>query len=235
MASHPGWIGAQQAQLQQQRHAILKAALDGQFAVRPFVAADGANHHTIHLTSLPSPEIAIQLLTEPQLRTQLALLEKDERVRDGGLHYLIGEPSVFWSMVRHYLQTGSTTSNKWDALIQLARLGQVDCMFFRSAAGCVNPSCPFDHVPKTFPQPPVMSMATSNAMLGRVPSLGFGASLSSQDRLDALAGLATPPNAEGYTIRGVEAESRRIEDDILSKHLWGMLIGETEQQKSTIW
>lgn len=186
-AAQREWIGTQQAQLQQQRHAILRAAIDGQFAVRPIVAPDGQSHHTIHLTTIPSPEIAIQLLNEQQLRMQLHQLELDERVREGGLHYLIGEPNVFWSMIRHFHQTGTTTSSKWDALLlRVRQSNQVDCMFFRSAAGCLSQHCPFDHVAKSVvpASNQMLSMATSNALLQRVPSLGFG-SVPSQDRLDA--------------------------------------------------
>lgn len=186
MTSQQAWIGAQQAQLQQQRNAILRAAMDGQFAVRPLMGPDGQTHHTIHLTTLPSPEISIQLLGEQQLRQQLQQLELDDRIRESGLHYLIGEPSVFWSMVRHWHQTGTTSSAKWDAMLSRARqTQQVDCMFYRSAAGCLTPSCPFEHTPKGTPTgnaSQVLSMATSNALLQRVPSLGFGSS----DRLSDL-------------------------------------------------
>jgi hypothetical protein len=182
VSSQHAWIGAQQAQLQQQRNAILRAAMDGQFAVRPIVAPDGQTHHTIHLTTLPSPEIAIQLLNEQQLRQQLQALEMDDRIRESGLHYLIGEPSVFWSMIRQWHQSGTTFSAKWDAMLSRARqTQQVDCMFYRSAAGCLSPNCPFEHTPKgSAASQSVMSMATSNALLQRVPSLGFGSS----ERLD---------------------------------------------------
>lgn len=177
-----GWIGMQQAQLQQQRHAILRAAMEGQFVVRPTVGQNGS--HSVHLTTLPSPEIIIQLLSEAQLRVQLQQLEMDERVREGGLHYIIGEPSVFWSMIRHWNQTGTTTHPKWDMQLYRARTTHVvECMFFRSVASCLNPSCPFEHIPRSGQAPPVMSMATSNAELQRVPSLGFG---GSSERLSEL-------------------------------------------------
>ncbi|CUG86102.1 Hypothetical protein, putative [Bodo saltans] len=182
VTSQQAWIGAQQAQLQQQRNAILRAAMDGQFAVRPIVGPDGQTHHTIHLTTLPSPEIAIQLLNDVQLRQQLQQLEMDDRIRESGLHYLIGEPSVFWSMIRHWHQGGTTNSQKWDAMLTRARqTQQVDCMFYRSAAGCLSPNCPFEHTPKGNTSQAVMSMATSNALLQRMPSLGFGSS----ERLDS--------------------------------------------------
>lgn len=182
VTSQQAWIGAQQAQLQQQRNAILKAAMDGQFAVRPIVGPDGQAHHTIHLTTLPSPEIAIQLLNDQQLRQQLQQLEMDDRIRESGLHYLIGEPSVFWSMIRQWHQAGTTSSPKWDAMLSRARqTQQVDCMFYRSAAGCLSPNCPFEHTPKNNASQAVMSMATSNALLQRMPSLGFGSS----ERLDS--------------------------------------------------
>lgn len=203
------WIGAQQSQLQQQRNAILRAAMEGQFAVRPIVGPDGQSHHTIHLTTLPSPEIAIQLLPEPQLRHQLHQLELDDRVRESGLHYLIGEPSVFWSMIRHWHQTGSTSSAKWDAMLSRARqTQQVDCMFYRSAAGCLSASCPFEHAPRSGTngnggQSHVLSMATSNALLQRVPSLGFGSS-NSQDRLSDLGaanvGTPNPSNNNAHSV-----------------------------------
>jgi hypothetical protein len=182
VTSQQAWIGAQQAQLQQQRNAILRAAMDGQFAVRPIAGPDGQTHHTIHLTTLPSPEIAIQLLNDVQLRQQLQQLEMDDRIRESGLHYLIGEPSVFWSMIRHWHQGGTTNSQKWDAMLSRARqTQQVDCMFYRSAAGCLSPNCPFEHTPKGNASQAVMSMATSNALLQRMPSLGFGSS----ERLDS--------------------------------------------------
>lgn len=243
------WIGVQQLQLQQQRNAILKAAMDGQFAVRPVVGADGQSRHMIHLTTIPSPEIAIQLLGEPNLKAQLQLLEHDDRVREGGLHYLIGEPSVFWSMIRHFHQTGSTTSAKWDALILRARqLGRVECMFYRSAAGCLSIGCNFDHISKaanTMGGAPVMSMATSNAMLGRVPSLGFGISIGSADKLDSnnngqssmhtiassqdlSSATPSPPHSSDWMQR---------DDDQLLKGIWGGLtISEPPlQQQRNIW
>ena len=248
------WIGAQQQQLQQQRNAILKAAIDGQFAVRPVIGADGQSRHMIHLTTIPSPEIAIQLLNEVSLKTQLQLLEQDERVREGGLHYLVGEPSVFWSMIRHFHQTGTTTSTKWDTLIQRARqLGRVDCMFFRSAAGCLSVGCAFDHVPKSvssMSNTAVLSMATSNAVLGRVPSLGFGITVGSTEKLDSstavyTAGQSTFPNSGssqdlssiGATPSDHWMRPSLTDEDQLLKGIWsGLTVSEGPQPpRSNIW
>lgn len=182
------WIGAQQAHLQHQRHSILRAALEGHFSVRPAVGVDAVTHtHTIVLSSgLPAAEIHVTPMNEQQVLQQLTQLELDDRVQ-GGLHYLIGEASLFWSMIRLFHLTGTTTSAKWDGMLEKAKKFKVvECMFFRSGAGCLAPNCPFEHVPKvtSVGSSLIRGMVTSNEALQRVPSLGFG---SSNDRLDAMA------------------------------------------------
>ena len=143
------WLGAQQSQLQVQRHTILHAALHAKFLIRQVQGDSGAagQRGQVVITSLSNcPEIIIQVLNELQVHQALAQLEHDERVRDGGLHYLIGESSVFWSMMRLWHMTGSTTHPKWDQALERAMShSQVDCMFHRSSAGCLAPRCPFDH------------------------------------------------------------------------------------------
>lgn len=182
------WIGAQQAHLQHHRHSILRAALEGHFTWRTASGIDAGPHtHTIILSSgLPAAEIHVTPMDAQQVIQQLSQLELDDRVQ-GGLHYLIGETSLFWSMIRLFHTTGSTTSAKWDAMLERAKkVKVVECMFFRSAVGCMAPNCPFEHAQKvpSVGSSLIRGMVMSNEALQRVPSLGFG---SSNDRLDAMA------------------------------------------------
>jgi hypothetical protein len=160
-------------------------------------------------------------------------------------------------MIRHFHQTGTTTSSKWDAMIQRARqLGRVECMFFRSAAGCLSIGCAFDHVSKALAPhgPAVLSMATSNALLGRVPSLGFGIHhASSQDKLDAAAGgymqSSFPTSGSSQDLSSVAPTTPSptdswmrpslTEDDQLLKGIWsGLTVSEgpaVQAPRSNIW
>lgn len=145
------WLGAQQATLQSQRHAILIAALQAKFQIRTVAAGAGeggsGQRGQVILTSLTNaPEIVITVYDDAQVTEMLEQLEQDERVREGGLHYLIGESSVFWSMMRLWHVNGSTTSPRWDAnLEKAATSGTVECMFYKTTIGCLTQRCNFEH------------------------------------------------------------------------------------------
>lgn len=164
--ANSAWIGQQQSDLQQQRHSILMAGISGQFVLRLSESSG-----VIHLPHINAADVPVTIYSDAALRGELAVLERDEKIRDGGLHYLVGEPSVFWSMMRLLHTEGTTGSPQWDMLVQRALGGKVGCMFYHSAAGCLAPKCGFEHVPKQHTQ--LMALATSNAMLSQVPAL-FG-------------------------------------------------------------
>lgn len=154
------WLGMQQSQLQNQRHTILLAALQAKFMIRALPNAgappDGSQKGQVILTSLPSaPEIIITVLNDGAIGSALERLEADERVREGGLLYLVGESSVFWSMMRLWHVKGSTSSQRWDEALERANTqGTVECMFFRTSAGCLSQRCAFEHVGIPGNQPP---------------------------------------------------------------------------------
>ncbi|RNF06327.1 hypothetical protein TcG_10395 [Trypanosoma cruzi] len=168
------FIGLQQLQLQKERHVILKAALDGEFEIKPYSVAEEYQRHIVHLRFSSSTIILPRLLTEESLQQQLIELEENEQLRIGGLLFLVGEPAVFWSMMQFYRLRRTTTSSKWDALLENAKRGYVECMFFRSAVGCLSSDCPFSHTapPAVKLATPLQNMATNNALL--TPLLGFG-------------------------------------------------------------
>eukprot|EP00744_Colponema_vietnamica_P006636 GILI01009623.1.p1 GENE.GILI01009623.1~~GILI01009623.1.p1 ORF type:complete len:345 (+),score=87.94 GILI01009623.1:145-1179(+) len=188
--ANSAWIGQQQSQLQQQRHSILMAGISGQFVLR----LEGSNG-VIHLPNLNAADVPVTIHSEASLRNELLMLERDEKIKDGGLHYLVGEPSVFWSMMRMLHTEGTTGSAHWDMLVQRALASKVGCMFYHSAAGCLAPKCVFEHVPKQHSQ--LMALATSNAMLNQVPAL-FGAvpmqqqQHQHQQQLVAMSGMKDP-------------------------------------------
>ncbi|RNF11437.1 hypothetical protein TraAM80_00883 [Trypanosoma rangeli] len=169
------FIGPQQLQLQKERHVILKAALNGEFDIKPYNVAEGYQRHIVHLRFSSSTILLPRLLTEEALQQQLIELGENEQLRIGGLLFLVGEPAVFWSMMQLYCMRGTTTSSKWDTLLANAKRGYVECMFFRSAVGCLSSECPFSHTtpPAVTLATPLQNMATNNALL--TPLLGFGA------------------------------------------------------------
>ncbi|RNF26332.1 uncharacterized protein Tco025E_01499 [Trypanosoma conorhini] len=168
------FIGPQQLQLQKERHVILKAALNGEFEIKPYSVAEGYQRHIVHLRFSSSTILLPRLLTEEALQQQLIELGDNEQLRIGGLLFLVGEPAVFWSMMQNYCLRGTTTSSKWDTLLANAKRGYVECMFFRSAVGCLSSECPFSHTtpPAVTLATPLQNMATNNALL--TPLLGFG-------------------------------------------------------------
>ncbi|ORC91957.1 uncharacterized protein TM35_000041710 [Trypanosoma theileri] len=174
------FIRIQQQQLQKERHAILKAALDGEFEIKPYSATDGYQRHMVQLRISSSPIFIPRLLSEEALQQQLIELEGNEQLRIGGLLFLVGEPAVFWSMMQLYSVRRTTTSAKWDTLLANAKRGYVECMFFRSIVGCLSVDCPFSHstTPTVTLTTPLQNMATNNALLA--PLLGFGVASTSK-------------------------------------------------------
>lgn len=183
--ANSAWIGQQQSQLQQQRHSILMAGISGQFVLR----LEGTNG-VIHLPNLNAADVPVTIFSEATLRNELMMLERDEKIRDGGLHYLVGEPSVFWSMMRLLHTEGTTGSAHWDMLVQRALASKVSCMFYHSAAGCLAPKCTFEHVPKQHSQ--LMALATSNAMLNQMPALFGAVPQLQQPQLVTIPGMKDP-------------------------------------------
>jgi hypothetical protein len=173
---HQRYLGQQQQALQGQRHAVLEAALQAKFQIRaihdPIPAANGAatagaaratkpfhggasptdeghQRGQVILTSLAnSPDIIVSILAPEEVLRELETLSRHPRVADGGLHYLVGETTVFWSMVRLWHVNGTTGMLPWDALMEAALAGgpaAVPCMFHAMATGCLAKSCPFKH------------------------------------------------------------------------------------------
>jgi hypothetical protein len=170
---HQRYLGHQQQLLQAQRHAVLEAALQAKFQIRAIAnrsqqsaekdstsgdgqtsLSPGSNGHChqrgqVILTSIANaPDIIISILEPEDLRRQLDELANHPRVNAGGLHYLLGEASVFWSMVRLWHVSGTTGDAAWDGELDRAQRDgscAVHCMFHRMLAGCLAPRCPFRH------------------------------------------------------------------------------------------
>lgn len=191
-ATRSAWLGVQQQTLQSQRHAILIAALQAKFQIRTVGGAttDGVQRGQVILTSLANaPEIVINVFNEQQVAAMLESLESDERVREGGLHYFIGESSVFWSMMRLWHVSGSTTSAKWDAVLEkAAQSGHVECMFEKTAVGCLAQRCAFEHVLP--PRTSALENLSNPTNYGIHPSLAAAAKSGG----GGLAGLNTGAN-----------------------------------------
>ena len=136
-------LGLNQSRLQAMRHAKLITALKGTYEIQPTETPgqvqiiSGAGLEPDNCTFLNEREVA-QALTK---------LDEDERFKDGGLlMYVVGEPSVFYSAVRLYLAHGTCGHARLDFALHMAQTyGLVECMFYRSAAGCQAPKCGYEH------------------------------------------------------------------------------------------
>ncbi|CCD14736.1 unnamed protein product [Trypanosoma congolense IL3000] len=82
-------------------------------------------------------------------------------------------------MMRFYSLNRTTTNAKWDVLLFNAKHGLVECMFYRTPAGCLSSECTFEHstIPAVTITPPLQNMTTNNALL--TPLLGFGVTATS--------------------------------------------------------
>lgn len=241
---NPAFIGAQQQQLQKERHAILKAALDGDFEIKPYNVSEGFQRHIVHLRMSPSIPLP-RLLTEDALKQQLVELEGNEQLRMGGLLFLVGEPVVFWSMMQLYCIRRTTTSSKWDTLLANAKRGCVECMFFRSAVGCLGNDCPFLHTSSLAASlaAPLQNMATNNALL--TPLLGFGAATTTTTAAAALTSVGgavtkshitcgpRPPADPVKHVSAAAFSANKTEDSVaLRDPVWGTC-GLSETKSST--
>ncbi|KEG10994.1 hypothetical protein DQ04_03071000 [Trypanosoma grayi] len=224
------FIGLQQQQLQKERHAILKAALDGEFEIKPYNVVDGTQRYIVQLRISTSPIPISRLFTEEALPQKLVELEMNEQVRIGGLLFLVGEPEVFWSMMQIYCLRRTTTSSKWDTLLANAKRGYVECMFFRSAVGCLSADCPFAHntVSAVAMATPLQNMATNNALL--TPLLGFGMTATPATPVSAAGtgagakttGLRPPADPARHVAAPSLAVGKSAEDAVVFRDpVWG--------------
>ena len=126
--------GQQQSELQRQRYALVMAGATGMFSMQ--VNGDQA------VVTVGTTLIPVAVLPRSTLQHHLNALVDKQR---GGLNYLVGESSVFWSMVKLLHTEGNTGSPFWDQAFRKAVAGQVSCMYFPSSTGCLTPNCPFIH------------------------------------------------------------------------------------------
>ena len=126
--------GQQQSELQRQRYALVMAGATGMFSMQ--VNGDQA------VVTVGTTLIPFAVLPRSTLQHHLNALVDKQR---GGLNYLVGESSVFWSMVKLLHTEGNTGSPFWDQAFRKAVAGQVSCMYFPSSTGCLTPNCPFIH------------------------------------------------------------------------------------------
>ncbi|KAG8340077.1 putative Zinc finger C x8 C x5 C x3 H type (and similar) [Trypanosoma vivax] len=175
------FTASQQQQLQKDRRTILKAALDGDFEIRPYDIVDGLQRYLVKFPTPYSPIIIPRILSEEALRQHLMDLEGNEQIRIGGLLFLVGEPVLFWSMMQIYRLRRTTTSPKWDSLLENAKRNYVECMFFRWSVGCLSNDCPFVHntATETTTTLPMHNMTTNNALLTPLLGLCVGSSTTS--------------------------------------------------------
>lgn len=124
--------GQQQAEQQRQRYSLVTAGATGMFTMQ--INGDSA--------IVTVGALVFQFTLIPQMLLQQHLSTVDPR---GGLNYLAGETSIFWSMMKYLHTEGSTGSPYWDQAVRKALNGQVPCMFFQSSTGCLAPGCPYLH------------------------------------------------------------------------------------------
>ncbi|RUS15111.1 hypothetical protein BC937DRAFT_92885 [Endogone sp. FLAS-F59071] len=97
-----------------------------------------------------------RVISADSVAFNLEELDENEKFREGGVLYLVGDSTVFWSMIQLWHQTGTTGLEEWDKILATVKekpsdASRVDCMFFSTPFGCLqhthrlDPSCPFRH------------------------------------------------------------------------------------------
>jgi hypothetical protein len=150
MVANP-YAAQQQSEHQRQRYGLVMAGATGMFSMQ--VNGEQA------VVTVGATLIPFAVLSRSTLQHHLnALIDKQR----GGLNYLVGESSVFWSMVKLLHTEGTTGSPFWDQAFRKAVAGQVSCMYFPSSTGCLTPNCPFIHETPLFNIVPPRSMPNAH-------------------------------------------------------------------------
>ena len=144
----PMWLGMQQRILQEQRSTILSLALAKRYKV--------------------DPQRGIAILTDgsevPLAQPNTQAMKRRLETICTGLHSLVAEHDVFWSLIQAWHTLGSTGLEALDKELQsVVQKGPhgAQCMFNASPAGCHVPGCTFEHGTEEPSRPPTAPLVDS--------------------------------------------------------------------------
>ncbi|RUP23898.1 hypothetical protein BC936DRAFT_138964 [Jimgerdemannia flammicorona] len=172
-------VAAAQQALQAERFRILRAAVTKNYTLTEDTEKSGSEKdaQVPDVSEPPIPKLVVtfpddlptikdvvlleeetgnRVISADSVAFNLEELDENEKFREGGILYLVGDSTVFWSMIQLWHETGSTGLDEWDRLLAITKekpadASRVDCMFFSTPFGCLqhtgnlDPYCPFRH------------------------------------------------------------------------------------------